>query len=149
MKWKLINKEPKTYAVILDEGEEVMESLSGFMREQQLRGSQFSGIGAFAEVMVGHFNLEKRGYKRIPIPQQVEVLSLTGHVTMQGDEPRLHAQVVVGKSDGTAHGGHLLAARARPGLEVVFVESASYLRRRYDPSRGLVLLGFEDTPKVD
>jgi predicted DNA-binding protein with PD1-like motif len=101
MQWKLINKEPKTYAVILTEGEEVMESLTDFVQAKQLAGSQLSAIGAFSEVVLGHFNLEKRGYKRIPIPQQVEVLSLTGQVTMDGDQPHLHAQVVVGRSDAS------------------------------------------------
>jgi len=149
MKWKLINKQPKTYVVILDDGEEVMAALATFVADEGLRGSQLTGIGAFADVLLGYFNLEKRGYKRIPIPQQVEVLSLTGHVTMDGEAPHLHAQVVVGKSDGTAHGGHLLAARARPTLEVVFVESTSYSRRTYDPERGLVLLGFDNTPTLN
>jgi predicted DNA-binding protein with PD1-like motif len=148
MQWKLINKEPKTYAVILTEGEEVMESLTDFVQAKQLAGSQLSAIGAFSEVVLGHFNLEKRGYKRIPIPQQVEVLSLTGQVTMDGDQPHLHAQVVVGRSDASAYGGHLIAGRVRPILEVVFVESASYLRRVHDEKHGMVLLGFEQTPLV-
>jgi predicted DNA-binding protein with PD1-like motif len=149
MQWKLINKEPKTYAVLLSEGEEVMESLNEFVQREQLAGCQFSAIGAFSEVVLGHFNLEKRGYKRIPIPQQVEVLSLTGQVTLDGDQPHLHAQVVVGRSDASAHGGHLIAARVRPVLEVIFVESASYLRRFHNEERGMVLLGFEETPSLD
>ena len=149
MQWKVINPNPRTYAVILNEGESVMEALADFVQQERLKGSQFTAIGAFSEVMLGHFNLEKRDYKRVPVPQQVEVLSLTGHVTIEGEAPRLHAQVVVGKPDGTAHGGHLIAARARPTLEVIFVESASYLRRTFDERTGLVLLGFEGTPQVD
>jgi hypothetical protein len=145
MKWKLINKTPQTYAVVLNEGEEVMESLHAFAAKEGLTGGRFSGIGAFSEVMLGHFKPEKRGYKRIPIPEQVEVLSLTGDVTLENGAPQLHAQVVVGKSDGTAHGGHLISARARPVLEVVLVESASHLRRVHDERSGLALLSFDGT----
>src|SRR5437763_1581482 len=37
------------------------------------------------------------------------------------------------KSDGTAHGGHLLEAHVRPTLEVIITESAGELRKSYDP----------------
>jgi predicted DNA-binding protein with PD1-like motif len=49
----------------------------------------------------------------------------------------------VGKSDGTAHGGHLLEARVRPTLEVVIVESARHLCRTMRPDLGLALLTLE------
>jgi predicted DNA-binding protein with PD1-like motif len=48
--------------------------------------------------------------------------------------------VVVGKSDGTAHGGHLLEAHVWPTLEVIVVESPQYLQRKYDPATGLTLI---------
>jgi predicted DNA-binding protein with PD1-like motif len=52
----------------------------------------------------------------------------------------LHAHVVVGKADGTAHGGHLLAAVVRPTLEVILVESPRHLQRRHDAETGLALI---------
>lgn len=59
---------------------------------------------------------------------------------MKSGRPQLHAHVVVGKSDGSAHGGHLLSARVRPTLEVVLVESPAYLRRETDEETGLALI---------
>jgi predicted DNA-binding protein with PD1-like motif len=52
----------------------------------------------------------------------------------------LHAHVVVGKSDGSAHGGHLLEASVRPTLEVMVVESARHLHRKIRADLGLALL---------
>ena len=51
-------------------------------------------------------------------------MSLVGNIAQddKGD-PKLHAHVVVGKSDGTAHGGHPLDAYVRPTLEVVIGEA--------------------------
>lgn len=40
----------------------------------------------------------------------------------------MHAHVVLGTSDGTTRGGHLLEARVRPTLEVIVVESPEHLR---------------------
>ena len=70
-----------------------------------------------------------------------EVLSLIGDVARDSaDAPTVHAHVVVGLSDGTARGGHLLAGRVWPTLEVILVESPSYLRKRYDAETGLALI---------
>jgi predicted DNA-binding protein with PD1-like motif len=59
-------------------------------------------------------------------------------------EPKLHAHVVVGKSDGTAHGGHLLEASVRPTMEIVIMESSQYLRRRMREDVGAALLDLSD-----
>ena len=55
--------------------------------------------------MLGYFDLEKRAYRHIEIHEQVEVLSLIGNFALH---------IVVGKSDGTADGGHLLKAGCSP-----------------------------------
>jgi len=52
----------------------------------------------------------------------------------------VHAHIVLGKSDGTAHGGHLLKGWVRPTLEVLVVESPNFLARTVDERPGLPLL---------
>jgi predicted DNA-binding protein with PD1-like motif len=75
------------------------------------------------------------------VREQVEVVSLVGDVA-QGDkgEPKVHAHVVLGKSDGTAWPGHLLEARVRPTLELILTESPLHLQRQHDPASGLALI---------
>ena len=141
MKSKLINDGPqRTFAVVLDSGDEVTECLLAFAREQKLSASQFSGLGAFSEVVLGYFDWQKKDYDEIRIDEQVEVLNLTGDVALNDGEPKLHPHVVVGKRDGTAHGGHLLKARVRPTLEVILTESPAHLTRKTDPESGLALI---------
>ncbi|HET7624123.1 MAG TPA: PPC domain-containing DNA-binding protein [Verrucomicrobiae bacterium] len=140
MKSKLINENPKTFAIIFDSGGEVVEGLKQFARENRLSASHFTAIGAFNQVMLGFYSFEKRDYKKIPIVEQVEVLSLVGDVALKDGVPKVHAHVVLGKSDGTAHGGHLLEARVRPTLEVILIESPKHLHRETDPETGLTLI---------
>ena len=71
------------------------------------------------------------------------MLSLTGDIAFEGDLPKIHAHIVVGKSDGTAHGGHLMEARVFPTLELILVESPKYLQRRLDKETGLALIDVE------
>lgn len=131
----------KTFAVIFDKGDEVMSNLLDFARKEKLAGSHFTAIGAFEEVTLGYFDWEKKEYRKIPLKEQVEVLSLVGDVALAPDgSPKLHAHVVVGRSDGSTRGGHLVEARVRPTLEVMLVESPKHLQRRHDPESGLALI---------
>jgi predicted DNA-binding protein with PD1-like motif len=68
---------------------------------------------------------------------------LAGDIALKGDEPQVHAHVVLGKSDGSACGGHLIKAHVRPTLELILVESPAHLRKTvHDPS-GLPLIDLE------
>jgi uncharacterized protein len=141
MKSKLINDGPqRTFAVVLDTGDEVTECLLRFAKEQKLSASQFTALGAFSDAVLGYFDWEKKDYEEIRIDEQVEVLNLTGDVALNEGEPKLHPHVVVGKRDGSAHGGHLLKARVRPTLEVILTESPAHLTRKTDPESGLALI---------
>lgn len=141
MKHKILNShDERTIAVVFEAGDEVIEPLTHFAQEYNIRAARFTAIGAFSEAVLGYFDLERKEYVRIPVDEQVEVLSLIGDIAVEDKRPRLHAHVVVGKRDGSAHGGHLLSARVRPTLEVLLIESPSYLARRFDPKYRLGLI---------
>ena len=143
MRSKILNEhDERTFALIFDTGEEPMSALTRFAEEHNIAAARFTAIGAFSDVVVAYFDWEKKDYLRIPVREQVEVLALVGDVALAEGKPKIHAHVVLGKRDGTAHGGHLLEARVRPTLEVILTESPSYLARRHDPASGLALIRF-------
>jgi hypothetical protein len=133
----------RTWALVFDVGDEVVSTLSQFASLHQLTAARFTAIGAFSDATLGYFDAEKKAYEKIPVREQVEVLSLIGDVALDGSQPKIHAHVVVGKRDGSAHGGHLLEARVRPTLEVMLVESPARLARVYDPDSGLALIAID------
>jgi hypothetical protein len=130
----------RTFALVLQTGDEVMATLMSFANEHRLHASHFSAIGACSDAVVAYFDWAAKRYREIPIREQTEVLSLVGDITVDEDRPKIHAHIVLGKSDGTAHGGHLMAAHVRPTLEIVLTEAPHYLRRRFDPDSGLALI---------
>jgi predicted DNA-binding protein with PD1-like motif len=141
MKSKLINQaQEKTFVLVFDKGDEVAGGLLAFAKEHNLAASHFTAIGALERVTLGFFERERKDYKRIEINEQVEVLSLSGDIALGNKGPQVHAHVVVGKADGTAHGGHLLEAHVWPTLEVILVESPKHLRRKLDEETGLALI---------
>src|SRR5688500_6031526 len=145
---KLINDgDEKTFVLVFETGEEASAGLLRFAREHQVSGAHLTAIGAFERVTLGFFEVENKRYKKILVQEQVELMSLVGNIAGgEGGEPKLHAHVVVGKADGTAHGGHLLEAYVRPTLEVIVVESSKHLRRRMRPEFGVALLDLSSVP---
>jgi len=140
MNSKQIYQDPVTYALIFDKGDEFMNGMVQFAKQERLSASHFTAIGAFSAVTLGYFDRDKKDYLKNPIAEQVEVLSLIGVIALDELEPKIHAHVVVGKSDGTAHGGHILDAHVWPTLEVVVTASPVHLRRKHDPETGLALI---------
>jgi len=146
MKVKQIHEDrgQRTFALVFDEGDEVVSELTDFVGSNGLDAASFTAIGAFGTASLGYFDLEKKEYERIPVHEQAEVLSLLGNVALTEDgQPLVHAHAVLGASDGSTRGGHLLEARVRPTLEIVLAESPEHLRRKEDPETGLPLISIE------
>lgn len=141
MRHKILNDgEERTHALIFGTGDEAMSLLQRFCEEQGITAARFTAIGAFSQALLGYFNWETKEYDRIPVPEQVEALSLIGDVALQDGKPKIHAHAVLGRHDGSTRGGHLLEAHVRPTLEVLLIESPAYLRRRMDAESGLALI---------
>jgi predicted DNA-binding protein with PD1-like motif len=130
----------ETYAIIFDSGDEVMEGIESFAKEAGLDAAHFTAIGAFREATLAYFDIDRKEYHRIPVEEQVEVLTLAGDVALKDGKPKVHCHAVLGRRDGTTVGGHLIEAKVRPTLEVMLTESPGRLRRRHDENTGLALI---------
>lgn len=130
----------RTFVVVLEMGEEVVSSITGFVEEQSLASSSVTGIGGFQRVRLGFFDYERSGFRENVVDEQVELLSLVGNVADEAGTPHLHAHVVLGRYDATTRGGHLVEGIVRPTMELVIEEYPEHLQRQLDDKTGLVLL---------
>ena len=131
----------KTYAVVLETGEEIMDCLARFARETGTDGAKLSAIGALRCGVIAYFDWEAKAYRDIPVDEQVEVASLNGDIGIDDSgNPALQVHVVLGRADGGALAGHLKSGEVRPTLEVVVTETPGFLRRVKDPETGLALI---------
>jgi predicted DNA-binding protein with PD1-like motif len=141
MKFRQIDESPKTFILIFEIGDELAEGLLQFAKEQKLSAASFKAVGALSSVRLGWFSWESKKYEpSVTLDEQVELLSLIGDVALKDGEPVVHAHAVIGRKDGTAHGGHLLEAHIRPTCEVVLTESPAHLQKFIDPQSGLALI---------
>jgi hypothetical protein len=141
MRSKQIAEEPKTLVVILDTGDEILSSLKYVAQTEHLAGSSFKAIGGLSDVELGWFNWETKKYQTaVKLQEQVELLSLIGDIALKNGQPQVHAHLVIGRRDGTAHGGHLLKATVGPTCEIVITESPQHLQKEIDPEAGIALI---------
>jgi hypothetical protein len=143
MQAKLIHQADgqRTFALILQTGDEAAEQIKAFADREKLSAAQITAIGAFSDAVLGYFDWEQKEYRRNPLREQTEVASFIGDIALAPDGSRsLHAHVVLGRRDGGAMAGHLLEGHVRPTLEVILTESPAHLRKRKDPESGLALI---------
>ena len=131
----------RTFAIILETGDEVLGCLGEFARQHELQAASFKAIGAFSSAKLAFFDWESKEYLPIPVNEQVEVASLTGDIAIGPDgKPALHIHAVLGKRDGSAAAGHLQEAVVRPTLEIILTEAPGHLRKRMDTDVGIALI---------
>ena len=141
MRHKKLSDTPRTFALIFQTGDEILTELKRFASAQKLAGSSFKAIGALSRAKVGWFNWETKEYETAAeLDEQVELLSLIGDIAVLDKGPQVHAHMVVGRRDGTAHGGHLMEAVVRPTCELILTENPTHLQKHIDPESGLALI---------
>jgi uncharacterized protein len=143
MKSKQVTYEPgaQVHVVILETGEEALAALVQFANDTKILAASLTAIGAFEKAVVGWFDFASKSYRKIEVNEQCEVLSAIGDVAVGDDgKASLHIHIVLGLSDGSTRGGHLLAGRVRPTLEAVLTEAPKALRRRKRADLGIALI---------
>ena len=141
MKVQLIRDgDAKEYAVIFAKGDEAFSGLMEFAEKYHVTSGHLTAIGALSRATLGWFDLQKKMYRKIPIDEQVEVLSMIGDFALYEGKPALHTHMTVGHRDGRASGGHVIEAVVSPTLEVFVTVDPVALEKKYDPETGLTVI---------
>lgn len=131
MRTRQLNRAPerpedeiRIFSLRLEPGDEMMERLAAFAADNAVGQGVFEAIGGFDDFTLARYDVPTKRFEEIRVPtDQVEVLSLTGQVTLDADPP-VHVHAVLGRRDGDAFGGHLLRAVVQPVLLVSLTETA-------------------------
>jgi uncharacterized protein len=144
MKSKIVeDADVVTYVVVCDPGDEAVAALTQFARTERLEASQITAVGGFERATVGWFDRTAKQFRHIPVDEPSEVLSLIGDVAEGEDGPSLNVHVVLGLSDGTTRGGHLIEGQVFPTLEIIVTEAPAELRKVMRPEIGIALIDLD------
>jgi hypothetical protein len=135
MKVQLLKRgiQNQEYAVIFAKGDEAFSGLQEFAEKYQIQSAHFTAIGAVNGATLAWFDPQRKMYRKIPIDGQVEVISMIGDIALYQGKPTVHTHMVVGLSDGTTKGGHVLDAQVSPTLEVMVTVDPIAMHKRFDP----------------
>ncbi len=142
MQYRLLHEDrgQRTFAVILQAGDEAMSCLQTFAEKESIAAAQLTAIGAFRQALLAYFDWEAKSYQPIPVAEQVEVASLIGDIAQADGKPSIHVHAVLGRRNGTALAGHLQEGHVRPTLEVIVIEQPAHLCKVKDAESGLALI---------
>lgn len=118
------------FIMVLEAGDEIIESLKKFAKEENLSGF-FMGIGAVRDPVVGYYDVEKKQYVKAELEGEYEVLSLMGTISYLPDgKPFIHAHIILGDNQHRALGGHLFRAKVSVTLELIILRTQKMLRQK-------------------
>lgn len=99
----------RTYIFKVNKGKDLLEELSDFCHDNQIKCGIINGIGSLENATLAYFDQSKKKYEKVQINKQTEILSLIGNVSIMDNRSNVHAHLVLADKDGAILGGHLLA----------------------------------------
>ncbi len=124
------------WALRIDSGEDVWESLRAFGEREGVRAGLISGLGAVGECELGFFRRSDGVYVRRTFTGEHEIGVLTGNFSELDGRPFPHCHIVIAGEDFVAHTGHLFRAVVTVTCEVQVVTAPGVLRRATRPDLG-------------
>lgn len=129
-----------TYIIRIDKGEKVLESLTAWCEEHDIRAAHLRGIGAVEFASFGYYDLDAKQYHFTEYNEMLEVASMQGNVALKEGKPFLHVHAVFSGPDNNARGGHVQEMIVGVVLEVVLEPLSREIVREHDECIGLYLM---------
>ena len=132
------NKDGQTFLLVLDKGEDIVEVLTQFAMEQEMKFGSVSGIGACDNVTLNFYNLDTQKYEAREVNEALELTSLLGNISHIDDKPFAHLHGTFGTRDFQTLSGHL--TKVVSTTEIVIQMTNLDVNRTHDEETGLNLL---------
>lgn len=140
VKFMKFQKDEHTFLLVLDKGEDIVEVLTQFAVEQNMKFGSISGIGACDKVTLNFYNLDTQKYEAREINEPLELTSLLGNISHIDDVPFAHLHGTFGTRDFQTLSGHLTKAIVSATAEIVITMTNLDINRTHDDETGLNLL---------
>ena len=119
----------------LRDGDDLVASLRGLAVDSAVIAA---GIGMVRNLRLGYWN--GHAYCETGVAEPCELISMQGTIAASSNGPFVHCHVSVAGRDGTARGGHLLAATVENTAEIaLLLVPGIRLERRAEGERPSVL----------
>ena len=92
--------------------EDFFDSIKKALTSLGIKSGFITGIGALDKVKLGFYDWDAKKYRVIEVDKPLELASLTGVISVDGNDLMLHVHVVLGDEE-RAYAGHLVDAHVK------------------------------------
>jgi len=112
------------FDVAFTTGDEILSGLTDLAIEHNITSGYVTGLGGLSTALLGFGDPPINAFRRIPVDEKAELVSLTGHIQTRDGVPVVHLHAVVGLKDGSTKAGHVFEAHVTPLAEVSVVATS-------------------------
>ncbi|HJY11707.1 MAG TPA: PPC domain-containing DNA-binding protein [Flavobacterium sp.] len=131
------------YVVSIKDQSSIVQALTDFVLNQNIKSGQVTGIGAVNEATLRFFDFSTKDYVDKKFDEQMEVTNISGNVSLLDDKPLLHLHITLGRQDYSAIAGHLLDAKIRGAGEFFFYPLTIEIHKFKNEDIGINFYDFE------
>ena len=121
-------------------GSDLYDELTKIVQKENIRLGRISAIGATTHAVVAYYDQHAKKYNPLEFSGGMEILSLSGNISMRDGKSFVHAHILLGDALGKVVGGHLLPGTKLFACEIFIEEfDGNELVRSHDERTGLNL----------
>ncbi len=124
----------------LEMGDDILVSIKRFARAKKIQAAMFEGIGSLNKAKLGHYDFTIKNYAYEVFQEDLEILTLSGNISLLDKSPLAHAHVTLGRRNFTVVGGHLDEGSSANMVEVGLSVMPGKLVKSKDEEVGLNVL---------
>ena len=130
------------YVLRIDRGEEIVENLKIFCKQEQIELGWITGIGAVDKITIGLFETDSKKYHSIELKGDHEITSLAGNISQMDGKVYLHLHINLSDINYNVFGGHLSSAIISGTGEFIVEKIDGKVERQFNKDVGLNLFNF-------
>lgn len=131
------------YVIRMDRGEEIVETLKKFCKDQKITLGWINGIGAVDKARIGLFKTDDKQYNSTELTGSYEITSLFGNISTMKGEVYLHLHINLSDAEYKTYGGHLNSATISATGEIMIEAIDGMVNREFSDEIGINLFKFD------
>jgi hypothetical protein len=125
------------YIVQIDKGEEVIENLKRFVKDENISLGSITALGAAKNPTLRFFDADQKKYFDKTLEGHYEIANFTGNISEMKGEVYLHCHMTLADREMNAFGGHVLSSKVGGTFEAIITPLKGRLGRKFSEEVGL------------
>lgn len=123
-------------------GTDLVRELQEFVHQEGINLAWLSGVGDVSRANLRYYNQVDKVWVDIDLGQHLQVVNLTGNISLLNGEPIVHVHITLSDEEGRCYGGHVGPNTIVFNMEILMTTlNGPPVTRKLDSDTGLTLWG--------